>query len=362
MTIRNRTLMIAGSLVVLAAVAVILTVLGRWEIESRPGDSQEVAKGGQDAGATRPASPAGTLPSGQTGAGDPSLDDLPSVASDTDVELAFARAVRKRIWTQQDEAMATWPKFEAVRSELLAELGGAEDPAALSTDALVNKANNLRQAFWNAGGNESREAYRHAYKARILLEVAHEKDASNDVVTNELVETIQAAHPMITGLYGEPSVNFDVIGTLLSLRREQFDRIRREIEQGRTPTRGDFVTGFDVAYLTTHGKTRDFKLAVQTADWLLSNSKAGGWDKYDSLVSQVRERAREGSSLGANIYVCQFSTQEDLARYARRSPSFTGPDVERRNVQLWGIDTLPAGADLRHGLVKGARTIVSKKP
>jgi hypothetical protein len=345
-------MILGGTFVALATAGIVLVLFTSWEAQPKPTDGHQAAVSpSRDAAAPELATNSAfqrttshSAPPVDTKIGSIIDQQLPP-ARYKDGEIALVASLSQQIWVRQDEAMATWPTFQEARPALLAELEKEKALVELSVDALMRKAEEFRQAFWDAGGNESPDAYREVYKARIFLEVAHEKNTTDDVVVNELVETIQAAHPLVTNVHGKPTINHEAVDTLLSLRREQFDRHRREINEGRSPTGDDFVTAFDLASLAGYSKDRDFELAERTADWLLAHSNAGGWNKYDDLVSSLKRNSRRGSLFGGNIYVSESSTQE-FAKYGRRSPSFTGPDVEARNVQLWGLTNLPPDVTL----------------
>lgn len=264
--------------------------------------------------------------------------DVPSPA-DADVRKKLSRAEMHSIWMEQDEVMSEWPPYSEVREQLAKELALTMDLEKASVEEFRKAAVELRDRFWQAGGNSAYDSYHHAYAARVLLELAHEREPDNLKVTDELVETIQAATPLWThdAETGERRIRDQaLIDELLGLRNGQFKQIRSEIREGRRPTWDSFVVAVDVASLAWTGSTKDTELASETVNWLLDKAESGGWTYYNDVLETFLARIRSDQEFRFNIYVPCRAKWPDECAYARRSPGFVGPHPEERGMVLWG--------------------------
>ena len=157
----------------------------------------------------------------------------------------------KQIWKAQDAIMSTWPVYSDIRERLHGELVAKLEIDNLSDEQLVTTAVALREKFWQAGGGLSETSYPYGYAARILVEDAHDENPENMTVTDELVETIHSVE--LVWRYeidsDETVRNISLRNTLAELRSSQFEQIKRELEEGRTPAWEDFVRVNDLAIL-----------------------------------------------------------------------------------------------------------------
>lgn len=271
------------------------------------------------------------------------FDDLPPPYTETEIRRILSRASRDQIWRAQDEVMRAWPAYSEVRDQLRKELGQNMKLDAPLQTALVKAARRLRSRFWQAGGCLSATAYRHVYMARVLLEEARDLDPSNITVVDELVETIQSAHPLVMFEEDRNMVpNTEVQETLLGIRAAQFMLIKRSVEQGRDPTLQDFVQAFDLAVLQSR---HDARSATRVVQWLQREAGRGRWSGYGNVLSRFLSALNEGRPFTCNIYAWTKASFPEDFRYGRRLPSFRGPDPARRGLVLWGADDSPiAGA------------------
>ncbi len=117
----------------------------------------------------------------------PDLSELVLLGVDANVPPANVRvASANEIWMLQDTFMATWPPFEEVRERLRHELQEKLNIDQLNVDELIAAGIALRERFWDAVGCFSETSYPYAYAARIVTEMAHEKDPRNLAVTDQL--------------------------------------------------------------------------------------------------------------------------------------------------------------------------------
>ncbi len=219
--------------------------------------------------------------------------DLPPAVEDEQIEHLVLQAQCKQTWKQQDQIMGTWPSYAEARGDLESLLADRVDCNA-PTEELLRAARQLRESFWQAGGDQSKTAYRYAYMARILLERAYGRDAQNLAVVNELVETIQSAHPLAVFSRRDGTErlvrNKEVEQTLLTLRSRQFEQIKTSVRRGSCPTWDDFVCAADLSILLNG---RDNEVAQEVVEWQLAEAARGGWTGYvpflDTFLSVLKE-------------------------------------------------------------------------
>ncbi len=259
--------------------------------------------------------------------------DLPGITPQ-EIDAAVYAAQADRIYKAQDAAMKAWPRYADIRGRLEADLARQYDWQNLPQEKLIGLALTLRDQFWQTGGNFSADSYRAGYGARLLLEIAHERDPGNLALTDELVETIQA---------GEVSWNYvqeggayqrvrdqELAQELLALRSAQFGHIEKEVQQGREPTWQDFTRTNDLALLL--GKTGQFEPARHVVQWEIEQADRGGWSAYLDPLQRSLGHLSRGDTLAFNIYWARNSGFPEEFKYARRLPSFQGPQPRQRGV------------------------------
>ncbi len=265
--------------------------------------------------------------------------NLPEPFTETELELAIAQFEAKQIWKAQEKVMSTWPAYSEVQEHLHKELSDKLNPGELSEEELIQAALEFRDNFWNAGRDLSKNSYRHIYKARILLELAHSKKPENLTITDELVETIQSAQ--LTWKYetnsNEKIINNQLIKVLTELRSAQFEQIKQEVKQKRMPAWEDFVRTYDLAQLL--GDSEEYESAQKVVEWMLHEAERGEWSAYAGPLRNLQQCLKKGYVSEFNIYLVESDYPSEL-RYARRLPSFKGPDIEERGVTPVHIRTL----------------------
>ncbi len=268
-------------------------------------------------------------------ADDTSYLDLPEAISDTEIGMLLSKAESTQIWKAQDKVTKTWPTYSDVQEKLREELAEKLDLENTTAEELVRIALEYRETFWKAGGCLSRSSYPYAYKARLLLELAHNRNPENMNITDELVETIQSAFPFPLPGGGIERIQRHVTNreTLFALRSEQFTQIKREIEQGREPTWQDFIRACDQGLLL--GKN-DLEKAKEVVEWQLQQVNRGYWTGYGKRLTNLRNYLSQGKATGFNIYIATKSRFPEEFRFGRRLPSFRGPTPETRGIVLWG--------------------------
>jgi len=243
-----------------------------------------------------------------------------------ETEVALAKLKADQLWKMQDKVMDKWPDYSDIQEQLQEGLFAEINPNTLSDDEIVQIASELRERFWHAGGGLSRTSYVNAYKARVLLELAHNRNPQNMLITDELVESIQTVHPIFKFDFKENRFLKDdnVTKVILDLRAKQYEQLRDEIVQGRKPTIADFLRSVDLAFL--YQGMSDISSSKKIVQWLRSNANLGGWAEHNEDLSGWEEALDLGKKYGFNIYVpTQIKNHEDELRYGRRLPSFLGP-------------------------------------
>jgi len=262
-------------------------------------------------------------------------DDLPEIFTENEINRILVKAEAVSIWTAQDKVMRAWPIYDNIRDKLLKEVAQELDLSRISEEEIIRKALVLRNIFWQSGDGFSQTSYIYAYKARLLLELAHELNPKNMTITDELVETIQAAHPatMFEEETNKMVQKVDICETLLKLRSEQFKWIKNDIKQTRrNPTWYDFIRAVDCAVLLS---IYDRPSAKEVVTWLQQNTERGGWDAYGNAFDAFQKALDQNKPFNFSIYVATKSKDGNAFRYGRRFPSFRGPNPEERGLVLW---------------------------
>jgi hypothetical protein len=254
-------------------------------------------------------------------------------------EKALIRLEAKQVWKAQAKIRSTWPAYEKVREALGNELAAIIDLRNASTDDLVRMALDSRKRFWDAGGDFSPAAYRDIYKSRFLLEMAHERNPAALDIADELVESLQSAHPV--AIFENDTMDVirdtEVETRLTSIRSKQLDQIRKEIDQGRPPTWKDFVRSYDVVVLLS-GKRHsqaDKDTASEIVDWQLREAERGGWTGYQEHLLKCRESLHKGDGYSFPLYKITKAKYPEEYRYGMRLPSFLGDNLDGRGVIRW---------------------------
>jgi len=243
------------------------------------------------------------------------LQELGLLGSDqTPTQPPVALTGLEEIHAARDEVMSHWPKYADLRDSLRQqELDRKLNLKSSSVEKLVQLGVLLREKYWDVGGDFSPASYRYGYLARVLLEIAHERQPNDLGIGDELAETIMSTQTMSSG----PAF-WDV---LRELRDAQFRQVRAEVDKGRRPVWEDFARVSDLVNLYREPAER---LAV--IDWLTGHAQAGGWTAYGELLEWMRTAAAQpGAGLGYSIYRPTGSEYPEEFRYGGRLPSFRGP-------------------------------------
>ena len=266
-----------------------------------------------------------------------SNSDLPELYSDKEIARNLIQSSAMQTWIAQDDVMRQWPAYSDVKRQLQAELEKTFDLNNASADLILSRAREFRQKFWQGGGGSSQNSYIDIYKARVLLEQAYSLDTANMTVSDELVETIQAAHPLVTFKKGTNSKtrNVEVGEALLELRSRQFSQIKKETAGGREPTWKDFIRAVDLSVLLSYNDT---ELAIGVVQWLKDNADQGQWTACNQVFDRFIYNLSQGKRFNFNIYIPTKAEYPKEFRYGRRLPSFRGPNPEKRGLVLWPKD------------------------
>lgn len=256
----------------------------------------------------------------------PDLGDLNLLGlDDNEPDVIVPLVGMNEIWRAQDEIVSTWPDYSDLTELLYEELVLKLNIDGLTDKQLLVTAVALREKFWEAGGCLSKKSYPYGYAARLLLESAHLGNPEDMAVTDELVETIQSVELAwkFEADSDERIRNIALRETLTELRMAQFEKIKRELEEGRAPTWEDFVRVNDLASLL--GRAGDFESAQDSAEWLIQEAERGGWSAYMEPLKNMQRHFNESETLNYNISVARKVDFPEGFRYGRRLPSFKGP-------------------------------------
>lgn len=261
--------------------------------------------------------------------------ELPSPITEDEINRLIIKMDAKMIWKAQDETVRRRPIYSKLREQLLNEIQLQTDIENMTAEELVNHGIQYRERFWEAGGLLSTVSYHHAYKARLLLEQAHAREPKNLEIIDEFVETIQAGWPavMFDKETNEKIRNEEINKLILELRSQQFAQIKKEIQNKREPCIDDFIRAVDLAVLLS---IYDNAKAKGVVEWLQTQASDGGWDAYKPQLDKFHDYVDRGMSYYCQIYIATKGTDSQVLRYARRSPSFRGPNTEKRGIVLWG--------------------------
>ncbi len=259
--------------------------------------------------------------------------EMPSPITDHELDIIIYRQQANLICYAQDKVMRTWPTYKDIQPQLYKELLTRFDLENMSNEELIQTSLELRKNFWQTGGNVSKTSYSHAYEARIILELAHNREPENLAITDELVETILSVEL-------EWRRETDPIQTvwnnqyqeiLLPLRSKQFEQVKKETKEERTPTWEDFVRANDFALLL--GKSEKYESAKEVVKWLIHQADIGEWTAYIQPLERSLGELSQDNMLEFNIYWAYKSAYPEEFNYTRRLPSFKGPNPELRGVR-----------------------------
>lgn len=256
--------------------------------------------------------------------------ELPAEFAPHQIDRIIARTEMMKVWQAQDKVMNSWPPYSQLSQQLHEQLAAKPDLQNASDEELLQRALAFRSKFWKEGGCLSETSYRDAYLARAILEYAHQQNPRNLAITDELVETIQSATIMRRTDSDTAVAGDEYLDTILNLRLEQFGLIKTETEGGYLPVWEDFVRATDLAIL--YGESENFDAAGDVVEWLIQQADTGGWAAYLKPLERMQHNLSQQTSCMFSVYTPLTSGFADEFRYARRLPSFKGPDPDKRGV------------------------------
>ncbi len=248
---------------------------------------------------------------------------------------------RQLYWQSEDRILRKIPKFDDVRQatkKSASEIMEARSTGWEETEAVLELAQTELDAFWDAGGLGSSQAYGHGYLARAILEVALDHAPANFRLLALLRETVSATMPMVFADYRR---NDDAVKVLWSI----VERQRELVESGRAPPSPmTFDAMYDWIQLVVLRTGRPQE-AAPAWKWLVENAEAGGWAGISDICKRGLEAARRGRNYSAMIYICpQSDAQADKAfvvkaMHGRRLRSLKGSRERRAQLSpIWAPD------------------------
>jgi hypothetical protein len=237
----------------------------------------------------------------------------------------------EQAWRTQDGFIRGQPTYASVRDRLYQELVGMLHIDRLSVEELAATGIALRERFWAVGGDFSAVSYPYGYAARVVFEMAHEREPQNLAITDQLVESILTME--LTWHY-EPnsdkvSKNPVYAGPLLDLRARQYEQIQAQVSAGAVPTLKDLVRVCDLSMLL--GMAGEFASAQQVFEWMVGQVERAGWTMYERRMKAGQKRSNEGHIYAFGVFVGGTAYPEEF-RYGRRLSSFQGPQNRRQRL------------------------------
>lgn len=237
----------------------------------------------------------------------------------------------EQVWRTQDEIIRRWPSYASVRDKLYQESVDMLHIDRLSVEELAATGIALRERFWAVGGDLSEVSYPYGYAARVVFEVAHEREPQNLAVTDQLVESILAMELL---WHYEPKSDQGprnpIYPTLLrDLRAEQFEQIQAQVSAGAVPTLKDLVRLSDLPMLL--GTAGDFATGQHVFEWMIGQAGRAGWIVYEPRMKMGQKRFGERKVYSPGVFVGGLAYPEEF-RYGRRLSSFQGPERRRQKL------------------------------
>jgi hypothetical protein len=234
-----------------------------------------------------------------------------------------------KIKVAMDECVAKWPRYEQVKDRLQEELQAERGIDTLDVNRLVTTGIALRNRFWELGGCLSDTAYAYVYAARLLDEIAHQREPEKEAVIDQLVESIMSYEVFYYEEDPEPEErrrNPLYTGVLADLRGEQYRLLKAKVSQGHVPTWKDFVRCCDLMQLSRWRK--DDALVSEIARLLVEQAPKAGWT-CDCYLDRLQRCAEQVAGPPATFL---SPTDVAYAPYDRRLRSFQGPSEYRHKL------------------------------
>ena len=262
----------------------------------------------------------------------PDVSELVLLGVESQIPVESTRLVTNfDIWEAQDAFIATWPVFDDVVDVLAEELEDTFAVSHMDVNSLVATAVALRERFWQEDACLSETSYPYAYAARLLMEQAHDLAPEDMDVTDQLVESIQA-YEVLWSCPPDPNRfihNSTYTETIMDLRLQQFDQIKRNLEQGVTPGWKELIRVCELASLLSYSVRFEEGLLVVT--WLEDQQESAGWSSYIKRFNTLRRRLTEQRKSACPVFTeSQDFPYPEAYRYSRRLTSFQGPDKRRK--------------------------------
>ncbi len=195
---------------------------------------------------------------------------------------------------------------------------------------VVRGIDSLRDRFWELGSCLSGIAYPYVYAARLLHEIAHQREPENDAIIDQLVESIMSYEVFYYEQDPAPEQrrrNPLYTGLLADLRGEQYRLLKAKVSQGHVPTWKDFVRCCD--FMTLCRWRKDDALTMEVARFLVEQAPKAGWT-HDLYLDRLKRCAEEAAGPPATFVYAPINVV--FAPYDRRLRSFQGPQEYRHTL------------------------------
>ena len=239
----------------------------------------------------------------------------------------------EELFLDQDRIQQQWPKYHTVRQDILEQIQLAIDYESLPETELLYISQLLRDKFWMVGGLLSHESYQYGYMARVLCEIAYDRDQHNADIIDELVESIQTLEPTVyTSLDDKGNFirtkNIMLNKELLELKTKQFNILVGKINNETPPCWQHFACANDLVQL--YQNLDNYESALSTVDWIIENADAGGWNNFLPDIKKTQTQLLNHKGFNSSIYKSYNQMDTEDFRYLRTIKSFKGPSWRGR--------------------------------
>ncbi|MCU0917787.1 MAG: hypothetical protein MUC88_24975 [Planctomycetes bacterium] len=237
-----------------------------------------------------------------------------------------------KIQLAHDACVARWPPYEQVRAQLQEELRGKLDLDARDGNGLVATGIALRNRFWELGGGLSEVAYPYIYGARLVAELAHQREPEDSAIIDQIAESIMAYEVFYyveePAPPGKAQKNPLYAGLLADWRGRQYQLLQAGLRRGETPTWKDFVRCCD--FICLAWLREDTARCLEVTRLLMAQAEKTGWTFYLEGLQRGEQRLVAGERYRGEITFTAPLMDVSQAQYGRRLWSFQGPPQYRR--------------------------------
>lgn len=241
----------------------------------------------------------------------------------------------RRLQAVQDEAYRRAPRYAQAREQAARDaeaLLSSRGIAIMDTEEVLALVQEELDAFYDAGGLDSAEAYRYGYTARALCEKALAADGENFVLLTALRESIST-----TALFYwcDYMPNEDSDGDL----RQVLEKQKAMVLSGKVPLSPDaMLVMYDWQHMVGREGYTD-PAYLETWQWIVDNAVACGWGAAKPLLDRGLADAKRKRGFATDIIAYAYSSREEHLKQmvlTRGLPSqHAGRDMREVELKIW---------------------------